>query len=281
MIRWPLFIISRLGTIAVIGYIAWTAWAHLGPSKPEVGPVRQELAKAVMPAIINDLKTSREDIRRVALLHFDNDPTDHFTQALRGTLERSGIIDLRDRTVQDKARDLLNLRHPAYAEMDAALARGRTLKVQGVLFGKVHNFESLPGGSKINVEVTLAEVATGREVFSRTYVHTGPISVSAAQFQEASRSFPWLQRLLGWSLFILLLPVFSFTFIRTMMRKGANRTNALVLAAYTLPGALLGWLLFSAVLTHWLPVLAFIAAIGLAMLYNVWIMSFAVRLEET
>ncbi len=280
MIRWPLFIISRLGTIAVIGYIAWTAWAHLGPSKPEVGPVRQELAKAVMPAIINDLRASLEDIRHVALLHFDNDPTDHFTQSLRGTLERSGIIDLRDRTVLDKTRDLLNLRHPAYPDLDSALARGRNLNVQGVIFGTIHAFESLPGSAKIHVEVTLAGVHSGREVFSKTYTNTGPVSISTVQFQEATRTFPWLQRLLGWSLFTLLLPVFSFTFIRTMMRKECNRTNSLVLVAYTLPGVLLGWLLFSGVLTYWLPVLAFVAAIGLAILYNVWIMSFAARLEE-
>ena len=78
----------------------------------------------------------------------------------------------------------------------------------------------------------------------------------------------------------MLLPVFTIAFIRTMVRKGSNKTNAFVLAIYTLVDALLAWLLVGAALTSWFPVVVFIIAVAVAFLYNVRIMSFAVKLEE-
>ena len=98
--------------------------------------------------------------------------------------------------------------------------------------------------------------------------------------QKAAQSFPWLRRLLGWLIAVLLLPVFTIAFIRTMVSKGSNRSNAFVLCVYTLADALLAWFLAGAALNSWFPVLVLIAAVIAAFLYNVSIMTLALRLEE-
>ena len=278
---WLFKLFSKFGVVILAGYIFWLGWTHLGPRKPEIGPVRQELTEKVIPNIVEDIRTSRGNIRQAALLHFSNDPTDYFTNKLRSTVEQRGVLDLCDRTVMEKARNLLNLRHPSYAATDDAVAEGRELETQGVLYGEIHAFESYPSGSKIDVEVYLADVSTGQTVFTKRYsTEASPASSIAAAMQKATQSFPWFQRLFGWLIAVLLLPVFTIAFIRTMVRKGSNKSNAFVLAIYTLVDALLAWLLIGAALNSWFPVVIFIVTIVAAFIYNIRIMTFALKLEE-
>ncbi len=281
MFRWPYFIISRLGTIAVLGYLAWMAWDYLGPRKPDTGLARQEIADIIIPDIVQDIRTARNDLDRIALLYFSNDHSDYFTEKLRASLERSGIADMRDLTAMEKARNLLNLSHPQYDTLNNAVKRGKNLDVQAVIFGRIHAFESYAENTRIDVMVHLAEVDTGQEVFSKRYTLEKPASELAIQdIVDKASSFPWLQRLTAWVLIILLLPVFSISFIRTMVARKSNLTNAAVLGVYTLAGALSGWLLLGAALTSKLMLLIFFPALGLIFVYNIWIMTCAVRLEE-
>jgi len=280
MLKWPLTILPKFGAIALIGYIAWMGWQNLGPRKPRIGPVRQELADMVIPEVVEDIRISKGDLRDATLLHFKNDSTDYFTEKLRDVIEQTGALELQDTTVTYKARNLLYLRHPAYATADEAVAKGRARGSQSVLYGVIHAFESFPGGSKIDVEVHLTDLATGQPVFTKRYGVETPTSAATAAVQEVAQAFPWFQRLLGWLIIVLLLPVFTIAFIRTMVSKGSNGSNAFVLSVYTLADALLAWILVGAALNSWFPVIIFIIAVVAAFLYNVRIMTFALRLEE-
>lgn len=281
MLKWHWLALTRLGTWVLGVYIAWMAWSHLGPRKPEIGPVRQELADKVIPTIVDDLRTSRGEVRQAALLHFENDPTDYFTNQFRTVVEQGGILDLRDRTVGEKLTGIVNLRHRTYGSPDAALSRGRGLGVPAVLFGTIHSFETRGGAAAIDAEVHLADVASGRLVFSRRYDKDAtPLTMIAANVEAKAKSFPWFQRLFGWLIAVLLLPVFTVSFIRAMVRKESNKVNAFVLGIYTVVDALLAFLLVGAALTSWFPVVVFILAVGVAFAYNIRIMTFAVRLEE-
>ena len=281
MLKWPFMLISRLGAVALICYIAWLGWQNLGPHKPEIGPVRREFADKVIPTIVDDLRNGRGNIRQAALLHFENDPTDYFTNQFRTVVEQSGILDLRDRTVGEKITNLVNLPHTPYGSLDTALARGHDLGTPAVILGTIHSFESCGGGANIDVEVLLADVSTGQVIFSRRYnKDTAPLTMIAANVEAAAKGFPWFQRLLGWLIAVLLLPVFTISFVRTMVRKGSNKANAFVLCVYTLADALLAWLLVGAALTSWFAVLVFVVAVAIALAYNIRVMSFAVRLEE-
>jgi len=281
MRKWVVFLFVKVATLVLLGYVGWIVWQYLGPHKPEIGPVRKALADDVIPNIVEDIRTSKGNIRRAALLHFSNDPTDYFTNTLRGVIEQRGVLDLRDRTVAEKVRNLLHLRHPSYPAADTALERARELGAKAVLYGSIHAFESYPGGAKIDVEVNLTNVSTGQPVFTKRYnVQTSPVSMVVTSVQEQARAFPWFQRLFGWLIAVLLLPVFTIGFIRTMVRKESNKANAFVLGIYTVADALLAWLLVGAALSSWFLVEVFIVAIAAAFLYNVRIMTFALRLEE-
>jgi len=281
MLKWPFMLISRLGAGGLILYIALLTWQNLGPHKPEIGPVRQEFADKLIPTIVDDLRNSRGNICQAALLHFENDPTDYFSNQFRANVENNGILNLQDRTVGEKLAGVTNLPVKSYGSLDLALSRGRQLGAQGVLFGTIHAFDSSGGAANIDVEVYLADVSTGLVVFSRRYnKDTGPFTMIAANVEAATKGFPWFQRLFGWLIAVLLMPVFSIAFVRTMVRKGSNRSNAFVLGIYTLADALLAWLLVGAALTSWFTVSVFIIAIAVAFAYNIRLMSFAVKLEE-
>ena len=90
-----------------------------------------------------------------------------------------------------------------------------------------------------------------------------------------------MKRFLAWSLIVLLLPVFTIGFIRGMVRRESNAANAVTLAIYTGVDAILAYLLLVRGLSAWGPVLAWLGAVGAASLYNLYVMSFAVRLEAS
>ena len=185
MLRLPWSMMTKLGTVALIGYIAWLGWEHLGPRKPEMGPVRRELADTVIPKIVEGIRRSGQSSREAALLHFENDPTDHVTENMRRVIEERGVLDLRDRSFWEKVRNVLNLRHPGYGTVEAASARGEDLGVPCVVFGKVHAFESYPGGAKIDIDVSLVDVGSGEVLFSHRYAEqTSPSPISAEVIEK-------------------------------------------------------------------------------------------------
>jgi len=278
--RIPTFL-TRLGTLTLACYVAWLGWENLGPRKPEVGPVRRQLADDLVPLIVEDIRVSQPVVRQAALLHFENDPSDYFTNRLRSTIEQNGTFDLIDRTASDKLRNVLQLRHPSYSSKDDACKRGRKLGVPGVIYGSIYAFESFSGGAKIDVDVTVADPASGDVIFQKRYSKdTSLAALAGPAVQEEVAKVPWVTRGLAWLVVAMLLPVFTIGFIRGMVRKESNRVNGFTLVIYTVADAILAFLLVGAALTSWLPVVVFVAAVGAALVYNVKVMGWAVRLEQ-
>lgn len=274
-------IVTILALVLLAGYIASRLWEVIGPHKPEVGPMRKQVADQVIAVIVEDLRNSQQTMKSAILLHLKNDPTDYITNGLRSAIERSGILDLRDRTVGDKTRDILKLQQPSCGVFESAIKKGKASKVQGVIFGTVHSFESYAAGAKVDLEIYLADVANNTTLFQKRYnkeISSGIFDI--ATIQEKVKATPAAARFIGWLAIVLLLPVFTISFIRTMVRKQSNKSNAFTLAIYTAVDALLVYLLIGASLTSWLSVLLFLVAVGLAFAYNVAVMSFALKLES-
>ena len=273
-------LVSKLGTLLLAGHIAWLGWSNLGPRKPEIGPIRQELANQAVSEITESLRLNRGDARDVILLHFANDSTDYFTSALRSVIEQRGVLELRDRNFTDKLRDRLNLRQPFCKSIDEAALASRSANAQAALFGALRSFESYPEGARIDVEYKLVAY-DGKVVFGGHYQkEMSNASLVPEIVQETVGAVPWFSRGLAWLLAVLLLPVFTINFVRTMVRKRSNRANAFVLAIYTLVDAILAYMLVGAALSGFWPVLFFLLAVVAAFAYNVRIMTFALRLEE-
>ncbi len=273
-------LLTKFGTLILAGYIAWIGWQHLGPRKPEIGPVRNNLANKAAGEIAETLRQNREEVYDVVLLHFVNDPTDYFTDSLRREIEQRGIFDLRDRTFLEKLRNKLNLRHPTCDSSDAGAKIAELKNTQGALIGTVKSFESYPGGSQIEVVYELVS-KDGTIAYAGQYAkESSDFFLKPEVMQKSVRSIAWFQRGLAWLVLVLLLPVFTISFIRTMARRRSNKSNAFVLTIYTIIDAILAWFLVGAALSGFLTIFFFIVAVIVALLYNIRIMTFAVKLEE-
>lgn len=279
MLKAPLTLIRGLGTVGLIGSIGFLCWDQLAPEKPQIGPQRKELADQLIPQIVEDIRQSPQRVRPVALLHLANDASDYFTDRLRAVIEERGVLDLTSRTLSERTRNTLSIRQPETGTKAAAVEQASQLGTPGVLFGRIHVFESWDGGAKIDVEVTLVDTSSRQILFDKRYAESTGTEPLPEAIPRTDSSDLTLQRVIAWALLVLLLPVFSIGFIRSMVSKNSNSTNAFVLGVYTLADGLLAWLMVGASVTSMWTGLILLAAIAIALAYNVRIMTFALKLE--
>lgn len=272
--------VTRIGAIALVLYLGWLAWGQFGPRKLEISPLRRQIVDEVLPAIIEDLRAARGDVRDVVLLHFKNDPSDYITDQLRSAIESAGILTLRDRSLGEKVRQSLSLRQTEFGDLAPALAIGREAGAEAIIVGAVGEFESAGSTARLSLNVQLVESRSGALLMEKAYEREqlGGL-LSAAALGRVIDSVPFVQRLLAWLLAVLLLPVFTVGFIRAMVRKESNSTNAFVLGVYTGADALLALLAFGGLPGSWLAgVLVLVGIVGAAA-FNMAVMTFALRLE--
>ncbi|MBM3878979.1 MAG: hypothetical protein FJ387_04570 [Verrucomicrobia bacterium] len=273
-------LLTLVGTVALMAYMAHQAWTHFGPAKPQVSQRRREVADQLLPQIVEDLRKARGPLHSAVLLHLANDPTDYLTDRLRALILESGVLDLRDASLEEKIQRSLRLRVTPVGSIGLALTRARGRGVAGVIFGQVDVFESYPEGARLELELSLADVRSGDLLLDQRYVkqlEPGLLSVPGAV--AGGEGFGPAQRFLGWALAVLLLPVFTIGFIRATVRRESNRANAWALAIYTVVDGVLAFLLLGGGLGSWFIALAFLGLVGLAFLYNVAVMSYALKLE--
>ena len=279
-LKWFFGFLTALGTAALALYLAWQGWSHFGPRKPGLGAERRQLVDQVMPQVVEDLRQARRDVHSVVLFHLMDDPTDYVSDRLRAELEQTGIFEMRDRSLTEKVKKALSLQITSVADVDAALQASQRLGAQGVLYGGVHVLESYPGGAKLDVQIILAKIDGRQIILDRRYTkELSTTALNPAAMQEGMSKISAAQRFLGWVLMVLLLPVFSIGFIRVMVRKESNRANAATLAIYTAVDGLLAFLMVGASLESWISALMFLALVGAAFGYNMFIMTFALRME--
>ncbi|HNT86628.1 MAG TPA: hypothetical protein PKL84_02085 [Candidatus Hydrogenedentes bacterium] len=271
---------SRAGTVLLAFYLGSQAWDAVGPKKPEISPLRVQVADEAVPVMLRDLRDARDGLGTVALLPFAGDSSGYVTNQLRSAVSSSGILDLRDRTLTEKARAFLDLRETGVGEPEAARATGHAMGVEGVLFGTVRAFESFGGEAALDLEVRLLDVASGALLLDRRYTkETAPGILNTGRVREEIARINAPKRFFAWLIAVLLLPVFTIGFIRAMVRKDTNRSNAATLVIYSAADALLAYLLLGAALSSWFALLLFLVAVGFAICYNAYIMRFALRLE--
>lgn len=85
---------------------------------------------------------------------------------------------------------------------------------------------------------------------------------------------------LAFLLAILLLPVVTISFIRTMVSKRSNGVNALTLAIYTAADFILAFFMVGATLETTGKAVVFIGVGVFSLLYNFTVMNYALKLED-
>ena len=288
--RWWFFIIPRAGMTLFVGYVCYLGWINLGPHKPVPDMARMKAADRAVEKIADDVYKGRGDVRSAALCHFANDTSDSVSKKLRERLEASNVLDLSDSGFSEKMRMVLNLREKGAASADEALAAVRNDEVDGVLWGSLDRFETVGGVATLTGTWQLVDRRTGKVVCGGQISEgAGALDVSAGlnalgksseDVEIAASAVPWHLRLLGFVLIALLLPVVTISFIRTMVARRSNRINAYVLCIYTVVDMILAFFMVGGAFGSSAAVLVFLAASALAFLYNVSLMSFALRLES-
>ena len=280
MLRLLWAVLRLAGVVGFLCNLAVVGWRELGPRKPQPNPLRRELAEALLPRLVADLRGQRTNAAAAVLLHFAGDTTDYLSDRLRQLLGESGVLELTVPTLDETLQRRLNLPVTSPANLDAAVARARGLGAPAVLFGTVKQFDGTPEGGRLVLEVTLADIGTKGGLFQRTYEQEWqPTTPTPALADAPIARAPLVSRLLGWALLVLLLPVFSFGFLRSTVRRKTNRANLGVLVLYTAVAAGLAALLVVTP-TGAGPALLLALLTALALAYHLWIMTVALRLEE-
>ncbi len=267
--------------LVLAGYLAGLAWRHFGPRKPVPGGVRQQLVSDWARQALDDIRTNRTGFTKATFLHFANDPSDLVSDTLRGALEQAGYLHFTQPDVLEKAQRLLELEVSSPASLQEAFDLTRNAAVSLIVFGRVLSFEGTPDHAEFIVEMKLADPAARRVVFERTYQrHWQPSPVEPAAVQHWVGRGPGSRRFLAWAVLVLLLPVFAMSFLRATVRRESNRANLGALLLFTGIDGLLALLLIG--LGSLTPggALAAFACLAAAAFYNLWIMSFALRLES-
>lgn len=287
-VTWLFRLLVFLGVAALAGYLLLQGWFYIGPTKPEVGMLRKQTANEMVPLIVEDLRKAKAPVGSVVLLHLANDPSDYVSDHLRSALEQSGVFDVRQERLWDRLRKALHLRVQGPTEPGQAQRQAGGSGAQGVLFGKINSFESYPGGARLDLDLTLAKVGSGDTVFTRHYNNetkpgapgaTAAAAVAALDPPAPVQRMAWARRLFIWAAIVLLLPVLTISFIRTMVRKGSNRSNAFTLGIYLAVNVLMALVMLEVGFSSWFSAALFLLLAGLAFAYNVSIMTFALRLE--
>lgn len=285
------------GSVFFIIYIGYLTWISLGPEKPVPDQRRQSAALHVTKKITEELKTKRGGIRTTVLLHFANDPSDFFTDSLRNHLDSSGVLNLEDRTLGEKIRNKLNLRNYGCPSTKEAFASVSDKNVQGILWGTLEQYESTDSGVILKGTWQLLDskaktvVYEGSFNYDTTSEKSAAIAKTAAETKEllekelsvisaAARSVPGSIRFFGFVLTVLLLPIVTISFIRTMVAKRSNKINAFLLVIYTVVGAILAFLMIGGMFSGWLSIIGFLLAVFAAFMYNYYLMCYALKLES-
>lgn len=286
-------LLSFFGWILILGFLAVTLWVHLGPKKPLPDKARQRAAENVITQITEEIRIKRGSINQVVLLHFANDYSDFFTTSLRTKLNSSGILDLKEASFLEKFKSKVNLRNDGYSNKKMALKAAAGEKADGILWGRLDKFESFEGGVVVKGEWGLIDlktddtvcggvidVDTSKKISSQINKKLLEMKRDLEPWESAAQLVPWHIRLLIFILVVLLLPILTISFLRTMVAKRSNKINAFVLGVYTMIGAILAFFMIGAIFLSILSVILFLTATLIAFFYNAYLMCVALKLES-
>ena len=286
-------IFSLTAWFAVFILIAATLWNIYGPEKAVPDEKRQDAGLKVVDQMADQIRKQRGDTKQVILLHFANDPTDFVTDSIRSKMNSSGILDLEDTTLTEKIQKKLRLRNKGYSSREVALKAVKGKDADGVLWGKVEQFESFKNGAILKGSWQLVSISSGKvicegkfnvdtskDASAKVAEKVDQIAEKMTPIAKATQTVPWYSRFLIFVLVILLLPILTISFLRTMVAKRSNAINATILGIYTVIGMIFAFFMIGAYFASAWSVILFIMASVLAFIYNYFMMSFALKLES-
>ena len=212
-------------------------WWWLGPEKPSCDSARQLAARSAIAQAAERIRAERGDVRRAAVLHLANDPSDYVTLSLRSRLAEGGLLDLDGTPPSEKIRNLLNLRNEGQFDVEKAIEYGKNNGLDAVLTGVLDEFETVKGKAVLKGQLKFVRIAKG-DVVDIPFSDGASGGGSAAEIAKAiasgasgeeTASLSLTTRILLLSLSIFLLPILAFPFLKMAMRRDSNAATATAL----------------------------------------------------
>ena len=265
------------GRMPLILVLAFMLFSQLGPRRPELpGAMRQSVDEQITAAM-DDVaaKATATHVGRLAVLYLNRDDSDYATSEIRRQLFSRGIAIQPDRTLGEKVRDLIGIGQHPTSTVEEAIAEGKRLDLDAVIFGTLD-----VNGSTARLDLRFADIRSGI---------SQPVIIPAPPAQQALTSavsspgqsdveLHVVRRCIIWAIVALLLPIFTVGFLREVVQKESNRRNLFALIIYTAVDVLLLWLLLESNSLTWQ--LGWIVVGGIAVFfYNVSIMTWALKME--
>ena len=282
-------------TIMLIVYlgIAYFAWMCFGPEKFEPSPSREKATERIVSQMMLKIRENRGEMKTALLPNFEGDKTGYFSDCLRSKIEHSGIIDVKEKPILDKIRTRLNLKLNDKLEADDIVCSAKEDGIDCVLWGTLERFEELDSGVMIKGGWGIVKSSGGKVVYTDTFEYDTITSTTAKIRQSVSElatdtsssagpftSIAWQIRVLAFLVVMLLLPVFTFMFIRAMVVKRSNKVNAFLLGIYTVVDMVFAFFMVGGSFVSTAAIIVFGISSFVAFAYNTALMSFALKLEE-
>lgn len=115
-----------------------------------------------------------------------------------------------------------------------------------------------------------------REAVKRSII---PVGITAGTAYATADSVSMIRVLICLAV-VVGVPVVLFALLRRLARMRSNLANALMLSAFVLLDLLCGLIAVKWTIAGWLSALVVVAMTVGGMFYSVWMMTFAVKLEE-
>ena len=314
-------LLSRTALLAAVAYLCVYVVREMTESNPEIDEPRKEVARLGISQMVADIRSNTADEsgpKRIAVMHFANDPSDFVTETVRKAVGDQGGFQVVKSPLADRFCKMVGRVNDGVSSREQAIRETHGDGLDGVLWGRVNRLENERDGATFTGDYELYDLRLGRVGYSGKIrqstvpgrfaadqggkqasgnyaraavpsavpanVHDSvsdavPESMSDSVSAKAS-GVPWHIRFLLFVVAVLLLPVVTISFIRTMVSKKSNGVNAFVLGVYTTVDLILAFFMVGGRLSSFFAVAVFLLSGGLAFLYNVKLMTFAVRLEE-
>jgi hypothetical protein len=212
-------------------------WWWLGPEKPTCDSTRKLAAKSAIAQAAGRIRAERGEIRRAAVLHLANDPTDFVTLELRDQLKEGGMLDLDGTPSMEKIRNLLNMRNAGTFDVEKAVAYGKDNGLDAVVVRNLDEFETVNGKAVLKGQLKFIRVAKGDVVdipLSDT-ASGGGITEEVKKTMEndlagkETASVSLTTRVFLMALCIAILPVLAFPILKRVMGRNSNAATAIAL----------------------------------------------------
>lgn len=275
-------------SVVLIGYLLCVAWSKYGEKRPQLNSLQSSWVGKAVSYIADDIAKNKGEIDKLFVYTFSADPSCEMTTRMYQTLQNRGAFTLLDKSLGQKISDQFGL-PSKYNENPTAdlVSIGKYVKsrrADAALAGRIvtlQNKDNLPE-VVIDVEYWLID-NSGAILYSgrcdNAILNKSSIVPEVETVFGGLFALGWPHRLLFWTLFVLIFPIVTISFLKSQSRKRSNSTNAFTLILYTIIDGIVAYLLLPPDWNNIVPVLIFVGMILVSGCYNLIIIDFARKLE--